>query len=149
MAATMRRLPPQAEHSRTSRRIKLFITYKALHFRRQHSRLFHEGSYLPLAASENREPHLCAFARRRGGSWAIAAVLRLATALSLPPQFPLGKSAWGAASLVLPREAPDRWRNLFTGEMLKATPKAGGKHIPLRALFKSFPGRCSSLDFED
>lgn len=120
-------------------RIKLYIIYKALHFRLRHSKLFQDGSYLPLAASGDREPHVCAFARRRRKSWAIAAVPRLATKLTVPPHFPLGKPAWGAASLVLPQEAPDEWRNLFTGEILKAAPRAGSKEIPLRTLFQTFP----------
>ncbi len=43
--------------------IKLFITHRALRFRRDHRQLFAAGSYIPLAADGSRSNHVVAFAR--------------------------------------------------------------------------------------
>src|SRR3984957_21348957 len=43
--------------------IKLFLTSRALRFRREQFDLFAEGSYLPLAAKGRRSNHVIAFAR--------------------------------------------------------------------------------------
>ena len=45
-------------------RLKLFLTWRALQFRRRHADLFRLGEYLPLAAQGSRAKHVCAFARR-------------------------------------------------------------------------------------
>ena len=72
--------------------------------------------------------------------WAVAAVPRLVTRLSPPGEFPLGQRVWGARSgLLLPEGAPDRWRNVFTGEELRVPPGRGKKTLPLHAVFGHLP----------
>jgi (1->4)-alpha-D-glucan 1-alpha-D-glucosylmutase len=113
-------------------RIKLYLTYKALTFRRAHAALFLDGEYLPIEAGE----HICAFARRLRGEWAVAAAPRFmasharARGALLPPR------VWGDAVLKLPAEAPRRWTNVFTNEGLAANAKGA-----LRAadVFARFP----------
>lgn len=141
-------------------RIKLYLTYKALHFRRSNRELFAAGEYIPLAATGPREKHVCAFARRLGSTWTLVAVPRLLARLAaamvrptesiLPPvRPPLGEAVWGETSLLLPAEAPDRWRNVFTGEKVAVpaapvTPAAGArppreKTLLLAHLLRHFP----------
>jgi (1->4)-alpha-D-glucan 1-alpha-D-glucosylmutase len=108
-------------------RIKLYLTYKALNFRKGESELFKRGDYLPLEA-----PHTCAFARRNG-SWAVIATPRLTTCLSAPRKRLLPGNLFGDSALVLPPDAPDRWRNVLTGEELS------GKSLRLWELFATFP----------
>ncbi|MGE5247673.1 MAG: malto-oligosyltrehalose synthase, partial [Verrucomicrobiota bacterium] len=98
-------------------RIKLFVTYKALGFRRERQDLFRDGAYLPLLPTGRVKEHALAFARKQGAGWAIAAVPRLVTRLAPPGEFPLGLPAWGArTALRLPAGSPGTWRNVFTGE---------------------------------
>jgi len=92
----------------TDGRVKLYTTYKALTFRRQHPELFQTGEYLPVEAPAS----VCAFARRRGEEWAVAAAPRLVA----PRQGLLDTRAYGEQRLSLPEGAPARWRNVFTGE---------------------------------
>ncbi|MGB3096199.1 MAG: hypothetical protein WBB46_05625, partial [Candidatus Deferrimicrobiaceae bacterium] len=102
--------------------------------------LFLSGEYHPLSASGGNKDHVLAFARKREESWAVMAVPRLVTRLSPPGEFPLGQKAWGTKSgLVLPEEAPQRWRNAFTGEEIRVSPGRGKKTLPLHAVFRYFP----------
>jgi (1->4)-alpha-D-glucan 1-alpha-D-glucosylmutase len=121
-------------------RIKLFVTCRALNFRRERRELFLSGAYLPLSASGGTKEHVLAFGRKYGTHWAVAAVPRLVTRLSPPETYPLGQEVWGARSaLLLPEGAPDRWRNVFTGEEIHVSTGRGKKALPLHALFRHFP----------
>ncbi|TFG59936.1 MAG: malto-oligosyltrehalose synthase [Deltaproteobacteria bacterium] len=121
-------------------RIKLYLTWRALNFRRERRELFLSGEYHPLSASGGNKDHVLAFARKREESWAVMAVPRLVTRLSPPGEFPLGQKAWGTkSSLVLPEGAPQRWRNAFTGEEIRVSPGRGKKTLPLHAVFRYFP----------
>ena len=121
-------------------RIKLFLTCKALNFRKQRRELFLAGSYLPLSVSRGKKEHIIAFAREHSGNWAIAAVPRLMTRLVTPDDFPVGQKTWGAqGALLLPEGSPDRWRNAFTGEAFYASVTNGKKSVPLSDVFRHFP----------
>ena len=123
-------------------RIKLYVTYKALNFRRVQRNLFTQGIYVPLTASGAREDHVVAFARRLDNQWVLVVVPRLGMKLSssakpferlrvridLFPRLgmkhspsakpPLGKRLWKETLLHLPDGAPNGWENVFTGEEL-------------------------------
>jgi len=125
-------------------RVKLYLTWRALRFRRAHRRLFAGGDYLPLGAAGPGRDHLCAFARRLEGTWAVVAAPRLCVRLaggeagpeSMPPAVPpLGEAAWGETTLLLPSGAPEHWRNVLTGE------QAVARHgtLPLADVFRCFP----------
>ena len=121
-------------------RIKLFATYKALSFRRERKELFLDGAYVPLPVTGGLKEHALAFARKQGDAWAIAAVPRLATRLAPPGEFPVGLGVWGPRTAIrLPAEAPDRWRNVFTGEILHASGGNGAKLLHLHGVFHDLP----------
>jgi (1->4)-alpha-D-glucan 1-alpha-D-glucosylmutase len=108
---------------RTDGRIKLYITYKALNFRRGHLDLFEQGAYQPLTVSGEKEDHVLAFARHLGNCWALVAVPRLVVKLSPSAKPPLGKLIWKETVLHLPEGAPNEWQNVFTGEALTVSDK--------------------------
>lgn len=120
-------------------RMKLFVTSKALDFRRIQRHLFLGGDYVPLYPSGKRKEHLCAFARHNEGAWVLVAVPRLLTRLVTDGTLPLGERVWGTDRLVLPTEAPDRWQNVLTDEILRASFVMGRKVLPLKSLFRNFP----------
>ncbi|HZD41559.1 MAG TPA: malto-oligosyltrehalose synthase, partial [Terriglobales bacterium] len=122
-----------------SGKAKLFVTHKALSFRRHQTELFRTGSYLPLRATGKKKDHLCAFGRRSGEDWALVLVPRYVTRLCAPGQIPAGESCWGETALVLPKEAPERWRQVFTGEALTAVSAGTRKLLALRQVFETFP----------
>jgi (1->4)-alpha-D-glucan 1-alpha-D-glucosylmutase len=145
-------------------RIKLYVTYKALNFRRAQRDLFTQGTYVPLTASGGREDHVVAFARRFDKHWALVAVPRLGVKLSssaqpferlrvgidlfprlgmrLSPSAkpPLGKRLWKETLLHLPDGAPNGWQNVFTGEdLVVSDPNAAVRGLLVHEVFRRLP----------
>jgi (1->4)-alpha-D-glucan 1-alpha-D-glucosylmutase len=121
--------------------IKLYVTLKALHFRRDNPSLFQEGAYVPLMSSGNLKEHLCAFARRRGEEVVLVAVPRFLTRLvKNPDEMPLGEPVWGDSSVLILGDIPGKtFRNIFTGETLQRIEKKGEGALPLHKVFSNFP----------
>jgi (1->4)-alpha-D-glucan 1-alpha-D-glucosylmutase len=46
-------------------RVKLYVSHRALRYRKEHPALFATGEYLPLETSGPRQEHVFAFARRQ------------------------------------------------------------------------------------
>ncbi len=118
-------------------RIKVYVIYKALNTRRVYSELFLRGDYVPLHTRGQKVEHVCAFARRHEGTWALVAVPRLPAGLVDVGVLPVGREVWGEDLLLLPDDAPDRWYNVFTGETLK--PPVAADRLPLFLVFGTFP----------
>jgi (1->4)-alpha-D-glucan 1-alpha-D-glucosylmutase len=119
-------------------RIKLFLTWKALEFRRSHAVLFQQGEYVPLYAAGRVRENVCAFLRKGKDLCALAAVPRLLTRRVDPGQPPLGRLVWGASTLRLPARSPARWENVLTGETLKVSSRRGCS-VRLADVWSSFP----------
>lgn len=120
-------------------RIKPYLTWRALHFRRDHRELFHCGEYLSLASTGRQKENLFAFARRHGDEWAIAAVPRLLSRLVDPGEMPLGRAVWTTASIELPPGAPAEWCDVITGEPVRAVKRAGRLILRAADIFRRFP----------
>ncbi|MBC7325937.1 MAG: malto-oligosyltrehalose synthase, partial [Moorella sp. (in: Bacteria)] len=132
-------------------RVKLYLTYKSLHFRRAHRELFAAGEYIPVAVTGSRSGHACAFARHLGREWALVVVPRLLARLQLAgqvmptaemlpaPGFPPGKTIWQETALFLPEKAPGNWCNILTGEVVASTFSPEGKVLTLADILQSFP----------
>lgn len=121
-------------------RIKLFLTDTALDFRRAHAPVFLDGDYLPVNAVGRGQASVCAFARRKDGFWSLCVAPRWTTRLAPPGKPPLGKAVWGDTALPLPAAAPEKWRNVLTGETLRASSAAeGGRVLALHFLLRRFP----------
>src|SRR5262245_6843716 len=120
-------------------KIKLYATYKGLSFRRSHRSLFEEGNYIPIHAVGETGDHICAFARQKGQTWALAAVPRLVTKLLRGERPPLGEETWGSSALELPEDSPESWLNILTGEKLKVILSEQRKLLPLASALQSFP----------
>jgi len=119
--------------------IKLFVTMRALNFRRAHPELFLEGDYLPLMSRGKRNRHIVAFARRRGEAWVLAVVPRLCSQLAASAQPPLGPAVWGKEGLLLPPGAPGVWENVFTRATLRVSPGGPAPALPLAEVFRHLP----------
>jgi (1->4)-alpha-D-glucan 1-alpha-D-glucosylmutase len=83
--------------------MKLFVTYKALEFRKANRELFARGEYLPLSVSGQCAANICAFARQLGGRWVAVVAPRWLSQIS----------DWADTRIELP--APGEWRDLLTG----------------------------------
>jgi (1->4)-alpha-D-glucan 1-alpha-D-glucosylmutase len=115
-------------------RIKLYVTYKALNFRRDCPVLFQKGDYIPLSVSGTRQEQVCVFARRYGKKWALVVAPRFFTKLSGAGGLPIGKQVWDDDYILVPEDTPQNCLNIFTGDIIE-----GRKSLPLAEVFGAFP----------
>ncbi|MGE3268169.1 MAG: malto-oligosyltrehalose synthase [Chloroflexota bacterium] len=136
-------------------RIKLYVTWRALRFRREHPELFKHGAYLPLEAEGSLAENVCAFAREQADDQIIVAVPRLIARLVQetdghqaygPLRFQAG--VWDDTRLIVPGSPGHRFRNLFTGQVVQTeelpesatrTSPGTSSSVPLGPLFAAFP----------
>lgn len=99
-------------------RAKLYLTWRLLNWRKQHSELFESGDYEPLTAEGEKADHICAFIRSDRQRRLIVIAPRWYARLTQDSSHWLSAEAvWGDARLKLP---PGRYRNLLTGESINA-----------------------------
>jgi (1->4)-alpha-D-glucan 1-alpha-D-glucosylmutase len=127
-------------------RLKLFVTWRALQFRRQHADLFRLGDYVPLAAVGPQAKHACAFVRdytpADGSPRKTAIVIAPCLIAGLTPQSngspvtrpPTGSSVWGETCLKLANVPPRPLMNLFTGQTI-----VPDSCLPLASALADFP----------
>lgn len=122
-------------------RIKMYVIYRVLNYRRDHAPLFAEGEYLPLFAAGELANHVCAFARRRNGEEVIAVAPRLIVGLTQgTEQRPVGEDVWGDTVLQLPDAvAGTEYRNVLTGETMRAIGENGQASLPMATVLAHFP----------
>jgi (1->4)-alpha-D-glucan 1-alpha-D-glucosylmutase len=141
--------------SKADGRIKLYLTHRALRFRRDHAELFRAGSYTPLETTGDAGEYIVAFARAlaapspvpgaRGesvsGEEALSIAPRLlAKRLNNADTLPLGAPAWGDALLALPHATPgQRYRDIFTDCTQIVIERDGVIGLPLAKLLEHFP----------
>ena len=151
--ALRRRLLAQVEKVRTARaaaslldskedgRIKLFVTSRALNFRRANLPLFQQGSYTPLTVEGKHSGNIIAYARGFEGNMAVAVAPCLMTQLGKAGEttVPVGQ-VWAGSWLSLPGASEgDSFRNVFMGEVLGASSHDGAVGIPLEEVLAVFP----------
>jgi (1->4)-alpha-D-glucan 1-alpha-D-glucosylmutase len=101
-------------------RIKLFVSLRALLFRRENAALF-AGRYLPIDVVGPQAGHLFCFARLVDEVCAVVLVPRLvATLMKTDNRPPVGPVVWSDTALLFPPELTNfRWVNEFSGETIQ------------------------------
>ncbi len=125
--------------------VKLYLTFRALHYRRENAALFQEGEYLSLETAGARPDQICAFARRKGEACAVIVVPRFMTRC-LPEgegsadSPDIWRNIWQDTWIVLPaKNGGKEFGNLFTGETVTVKEHEGKKALPAGEIFASFP----------
>jgi (1->4)-alpha-D-glucan 1-alpha-D-glucosylmutase len=120
--------------------IKLFVTSRALRFRKTHADLMTQGSYLPLRAAGRHQNHVVAFARSLNRRSVIAVSGRFFLALGAPDRLPVGEQAWGDSVLLLRRDlARTAYRDIFSQATLELGTRNGRPVLPLAEIFAHLP----------
>lgn len=119
-------------------RIKLYVTSRALRFRRERADLFARGAYVPVDVLGPKAGHVFCFARVHGEGCALVVVPRLVTTLFPDTgRAPVGPEAWAHTGLRLPDELANyRWSNVLTAEVHE--PPADHR-LPVARVLGSFP----------
>jgi (1->4)-alpha-D-glucan 1-alpha-D-glucosylmutase len=101
-------------------RIKLYLIWKALQFRREHAGLFAAGDYIPLPAEGPAKNHLCAYARLLKNEAVVVVVPRFAAKLGAPSAL-ADATIWEETQISLAALAgTTSFRNLLTGRPVVA-----------------------------
>lgn len=127
--------------TRHDSRLKLYLIWQALTYRREHAALFRLGDYVPLEVRGEARRHVCAFVRQHGTEVLVAVAPRLLIQL-LPDasQAPLGPSVWGETSLVLPEALGARYyHQLLTDARVEPLTYEGQPALSLATVLADFP----------
>lgn len=137
LTATARELTKQRQDGQ----IKLYLTWKALTFRRDQRELFEQGRYLPLEVAGSRREHVCAFERSTNHSAVLVVAPRFCSRLIEHPNgLPLGLEVWQDTCILQPFDTScSAYRNLLTGELLRLEPQDGRLGLPLHKILSVFP----------
>lgn len=120
-------------------RIKQYLIYRILDYRKNNRELFQRGEYIPLEGHGALKGHICAFARRLGDRSIVVVAPRFIATFAEPEKLPLGERAWLSTVLILHEGASGLYRNVLTGEQLEASEHEGYLRIPLARIFESAP----------
>jgi (1->4)-alpha-D-glucan 1-alpha-D-glucosylmutase len=136
-------LAAELSGSNDDERIKLYLTCKALAFRKENRSLFEQGEYLPLSAVGSRADYVCTFARRTTETSMIVAVPRFLWRLVQENgSMPLEENAvWDDTYLAIPdTDRESHYRNIFTNETFSVGLHEEGKPgVAISGIFSSFP----------
>jgi (1->4)-alpha-D-glucan 1-alpha-D-glucosylmutase len=119
-------------------RIKLFLIYRALKARKDHTQVFQKGTYFPLDITGKFENHIIAFSRTYGGTRVMTIAPRFLTALVDEGEYPLGRSTWHDTQIQPPEGSSGLWKNVITDQVMRARGRliVGDvlKHFPVALL---------------
>jgi (1->4)-alpha-D-glucan 1-alpha-D-glucosylmutase len=117
-------------------RLKLYLIWKAVRFRRDHDVLFREGEFVPLQSAGKCAGNVIAFLRRDGRSWALAAIPRW---LSQVPTKGKREFDWDDTRLTLPSDSAAKWNSILTRTQLASKFEGGEQQVMVNDLFQDFP----------
>jgi (1->4)-alpha-D-glucan 1-alpha-D-glucosylmutase len=121
-------------------RIKMYVTCRALDWRRKHARLFREGAYFPLGGAGRRGRNLIAFGRGSREHHVIVAVGRFFTGFGKLPQEAAGETAWSDTFLsVAPDLLREQYVDLFTGQTIRADCERDARQLSMTEIFMHMP----------
>jgi (1->4)-alpha-D-glucan 1-alpha-D-glucosylmutase len=121
-------------------RIKMYVTCRALAWRRKHARLFGEGAYVPLEGAGWRGHHLIAFGRGSSEHHVIVAAGRFFTGFGMLPRGAAGESAWSDTFLSVPGNLlQEHYVDLFTGQAVRADCERDARQLCMAEVFGHMP----------
>ena len=123
------------EHWRDGR-IKMYLIWKAIRFRREYANLFRDGEFVPLQSAGAYSRNVTTFIRCYGNSWVLAATPRW---LSQVPAKAKEEFNWADTRIILPPDSPVEWNNILTPTQLRSKSEAGQQYLMVNDLFQKFP----------
>jgi (1->4)-alpha-D-glucan 1-alpha-D-glucosylmutase len=120
--------------------IKLYVTSRALCFRKSNHELLTKGSYIPLRATGDRQNHVIAFARALGRRSVIAVASRFFVGLGAETTEPTGEETWGDSALLLRRDISGAaYREVFSQSTIETVQRNSRHTLPLAQVFAHLP----------
>jgi (1->4)-alpha-D-glucan 1-alpha-D-glucosylmutase len=119
--------------------IKLYCVWKALAFRKKNAALFSHGQFEPVTATGGRADNVLGFLRKQERNWALIIVPRWLGKANARLEWNGRDSYWDDTYIRLSPDAPDTWRNIFTGEKTGVETRNDQRILALRGLVGYFP----------
>jgi (1->4)-alpha-D-glucan 1-alpha-D-glucosylmutase len=101
-------------------RIKLYLIWKTLGFRREFGELFTDGEFIPAEVFGERAANVTAFFRVHGNRSALIIAPKWLAAAGMDRESGEQTNFWGNTSVALPEHAAEMWRNILTGDSVIA-----------------------------
>lgn len=128
-----------AEHWQDGR-IKLYLIWKALGFRRENEALFREGAFVPLQSEGPYAKNVIAFVRGQGKKWALVAIPRWLSQVATSSGERFKDRDWKTTSLRLPENSPQRWNSILGRNIVSSKTNANAESsIMMSDLLHDFP----------
>jgi (1->4)-alpha-D-glucan 1-alpha-D-glucosylmutase len=120
-------------------KIKLYLIWRTLEFRRSNRGLFEQGTYEPMFAVGSKKDHVCAFARATSEGEAITVAARLVVGLSGGAErAAVEPEVWQDTFLPIPNAKPgQRYRNVLTQQVLTVPDDVKG--LSMREVLELLP----------
>lgn len=119
-------------------RVKLFVIWKTLAFRKTCPELFWRGDYLPLKAIGEKAEHICAFQRRDGNSFILAITGRWFARLEQNPD--THAFMWQDTRIELPHSLKDAaFRDIFSETIIRLSMLDDVPYLPISEVFRHLP----------
>jgi len=119
--------------------IKLYCIWKALAFRKKNAALFSDGQFEPVTATGGRAENVLGFLRKQERNWALIIVPRWLGKTNAQFAWNGKDSYWDDTHIRLSPDAPDAWRNIFTGEEIEVETRNDQRVLALHDLVGYFP----------
>ena len=140
--ATGKQLHDLVDHWQDGR-VKMYLIWRAVHFRGAHQDLFREGELVPIQAAGKHAHNVVAFQRRKGDESALVVVPTFLSQVCATI-CPISDVDWGDTVLLLPQGAPLEWSSALTGTRVASQKKESGPSLMVSDLLREFPvGLCS------
>jgi (1->4)-alpha-D-glucan 1-alpha-D-glucosylmutase len=120
-------------------RIKLYLIWKALGFRREFGELFTDGQFVPAEISGERAENVTAFFRMRGNRSALIVAPKWLAASGMGRESEERKQFWGNTFIALPENTTETWRNVLTGEHVIAQKSDERAMVRVAEALSQFP----------
>ena len=117
-------------------KIKLYLIWKALRFRRDHLDLFQEDELVPLQTAGCHSRNLLGFIRRKNQTAVLVAVPRWLSQLQVDNS---GQFDWCDTHLLLPEFCSEQWDSILSGARSIVNDCGGKKGLMARDLFHELP----------
>jgi len=117
-------------------RIKLYLIWKALNYRRRHGKLFSQGDFSLGTASGIRQENVSVYCRRKEGEWLLVAFPKWLASAGAVENSPSQPQFWGDTHLLLPATAPPCGR---TSSLAKSCQQASPQRATVLTSSRAVP----------
>jgi (1->4)-alpha-D-glucan 1-alpha-D-glucosylmutase len=132
-------LPEELTQDWRDGRMKLYLIWRALNFRRQHEQLFSRGTFAPVSAFGVRQENVAAFLRHHETEWALVVIPRWLANSHHPQSWAGRRRFWGNTEIRLQPGTPQSWHDAFTGEEVPSKKVKGQHAVSVNHLLCRFP----------